>query len=160
MSNTVAAEVGAYAPPAPEWVVFICSGHLFGFPLDHVREILTPRPFTRLPGSGPGVCGLIGLRGRVVTVLDLGVILGMRPSAAAPDHRLLLLEWDQRRISIAVDTVVVVARVPLDDSVSEQADPDAVAVPAAAGAALGTATIDAGRFVVLDPVALAAQLLQ
>jgi chemotaxis signal transduction protein len=159
VSNTVAAEAGAYAPSAPEWVVFSCSAHLFAFPLEHVREILTPRPFTRLPGAGPGVCGLIGLRGRALTVLDLGVILGLQPATAAPDHRLLLVECGVRRIGVAVDEVVVIARAALDNGVVRGAGaggPPAEALPAA----LGTATIDTGRFVALDPVAVTSKLLQ
>lgn len=160
MSNTVAAEVGAYAPSAPEWVVFACSAHLFAFPLAHVREILTPRPFTRLPGAGAGVCGLIGLRGRVVTVLDLGIILGVQPAAAGADHRLLLVDCGTRRVGIVVDEVVVIARAELDRRLADDGGMAAVLPPVAAAGVSGTATIEAGRFVALDPEAVTAQLLQ
>jgi chemotaxis signal transduction protein len=58
--------------------------------LDCVVEIIPPRPFTRLPGAGADVCGLVGVGGRVVTVFDLGVVLGLGRAADHADHRLLL----------------------------------------------------------------------
>jgi len=105
----VAAERAAYLA-APQWVVCSCDGHWLAFPITAVREILPPRPFTRLPGTGKEVCGLVGLRGRIVTVLDLGAILGLTPSASKEEHRLVLLEHDGRVVGMAVDTMVAVTR--------------------------------------------------
>ncbi|HEX7120146.1 MAG TPA: chemotaxis protein CheW [Longimicrobiales bacterium] len=110
----MATKRAAPAPPqhakgtAPVWAVFGCDDRTFGLPLDRVREILLPRPFTRLPGCGPEVCGLIGLRGRLVTAFDLGAALGLRPAAERPGHRLLLIECGDRLVAGAVETVSAV----------------------------------------------------
>ena len=88
----VLAPEGVVSIPAPQWVVFACDGHRFGVPLALSREILPPRVFTRLPGCGPEVCGLLGLRGKVITVFDFGAVLGLRGATTFPDHRLLLLD--------------------------------------------------------------------
>jgi len=100
-----------FAPPEPEarWVLCRCGGRGLALPLAGVREITTPLPATRVPGCGEEVYGLIGLRGRVVTVFDLGAAFARRASALRPDHRLLLLEWDGRVIGAAVDEVLTVA---------------------------------------------------
>jgi purine-binding chemotaxis protein CheW len=90
-------------------VVFTCDSRRFVVPLERVREILTPQPFTRLPGCGKEVCGLIGVRGRVVTVFDLGILLVSRPAARVPDHRILLVEHGPRLVGAAVDEVLTVA---------------------------------------------------
>lgn len=90
---------------ASVWVVFGCEERAFGFPLERVREILLPRPFTRLPGCGPEVCGLIGFRGRIVTVFDLGAVLGLRAAAERPETRLLLTEVGGRTVACAVEVV-------------------------------------------------------
>jgi purine-binding chemotaxis protein CheW len=110
----VAAERAAYLA-APQWVVFSCDGHWLAFPIARVREILPPRGFTRLPGCGPEVCGLVGLRGRIVTVLDFGAILGLRPAAGREDHRLVLVEHDGRVVGMAVDEMVAVTRAAARD---------------------------------------------
>lgn len=109
-----AAERAAYLA-APQWVVFSCDEHWLAFPITRVREILPPRGFTRLPGCGPEVCGLVGLRGRIVTVLDLGAILGLRPAAALEDHRMVLLEHEGRVVGMAVDAMVAVTRTTARD---------------------------------------------
>lgn len=93
------------------WAVFSCDGRAFGFPLDRVREIVLPGPITRLPGCGPEVAGLIGLRGRIVTVFDIGARLGLRPSAARGDHRLLLLDCGERLVAGAVERVAAIQEV-------------------------------------------------
>lgn len=105
----VAAERAAHLA-APQWVVFACDGHWLAFPITRVREILPPKRFTTLPGTGSQVCGLVGLRGRIVTVFDLGSILGLRSAAANEDHRLVLLEHDGRVVGMAVDEMVAVTR--------------------------------------------------
>jgi purine-binding chemotaxis protein CheW len=153
VSNNVAAEAGPYAHAAPHWVVFACDGRRFGIPLEHVKEILTPAPFTRLPGAGPAVCGLLASRGRIVTVLDVGVILGGRAAATVSDFRVLVMELGARRIGAVVDEVIMVTRALLDDVLpaGEQLRPDAV---------LGVAEVDGGSFVALDPAAMTVRLLQ
>lgn len=90
-------------------MVFTCNSRRFVVPLERVREILTPQPFTRLPGCGEEVCGLIGVRGRVITVFDLGVLLVSRPAAEHADHRILLVEHGERLVGAAVDEVLAVA---------------------------------------------------
>lgn len=112
--SAVAAGLGVPLSPGPQWVVFTCDGRRFVVPLDRVREILTPQPLTRLPGCGPEVAGLAGVRGRVVTTFDFGVILTARPSAGMDDHRLLLIEQGERLVGAVVDEVVAVARAQLE----------------------------------------------
>jgi purine-binding chemotaxis protein CheW len=102
-------EVSAVAT-LPEWVVFSCAGEWFGVPLLSSREVVPPQPLTRLPGCGPEVAGLIGLRGRVVTAFDMGVVLEREASSRLPDHRILVIDHGDRVVAIAVDEIVGIAR--------------------------------------------------
>jgi purine-binding chemotaxis protein CheW len=110
----VAVDDGAPAPEGPQWVFFRCDGRLFATPADTVREILTPLPFTRIPGCGREVCGLVGVRGRVVTVFDLGAMLGLATTTERPDYRLLLVDLANRVIGLAVDEVTAVTHAEAD----------------------------------------------
>lgn len=116
------ADDGVMASVAPQWVVFACGEHWFGLPLDRTREILPPRAITRLPGCGPEVCGLVGIRGRVVTVFDFGVVIGGEPSLSKPDHRLLVLYVKGRRVGAVVDEIVAVSREPSGGVLSLDSD--------------------------------------
>jgi purine-binding chemotaxis protein CheW len=142
----------AHLSQRARWVVFLCGGQRFGFPLEAVREIIAPPQFTRLPGVAAPVCGLVGVRGRAVTVLDLGVMLGTHPAAALPDNRLLLLVVPGRQVGGIVDEVTGV--------LAAQLDPAAVRGYEGIDAILGTATIDGEWFVAVDPVRLTEDLLQ
>jgi purine-binding chemotaxis protein CheW len=110
IDSAAAAGLGVPLSPGPQWVVFTCDRRRFVVPLERVREILTPQPLTRLPGCGPEVAGLAGVRGRVVTTFDFGVLLTARPSVATDDHRLLLIEQGERLVGAVVDEVVSVTR--------------------------------------------------
>jgi purine-binding chemotaxis protein CheW len=154
VSDSVVAEAGSPALPDAQWVVFLCAGRPFGFPLERVTEIMTPLPFTRLPGAGAEVCGLIGVHGRVVTTVDLGMVLGNQSAVGGTDHRLLLLDLGLHRIAAAVDDVLAIEPAVL----RPHADMLPGAVPAEA--LLGAATAEVGTFVAIDPVVLLDQLLQ
>ena len=148
-NNAVVAEAGTHAPAVAQWVVFRCSGRRFGFPLETVSEIITPRLFTRLPGTGSDVCGLVGVRGRVVTVFDLGVVLGLQSSVTTIDHRLLLLTLGSRRIGAAVDEVVSIAPARVR---AGRADADRIWI-------VGTGAAEDGEFIALAPQLLLQHLL-
>ena len=103
------AEAPRSSAAAPEWVVFRCAGNAFGVPIGAVKEIVRPRPYTRLPGCGPEVCGLIGLRGRVITVFDFAAAVGLAPLDRHGDHRILIIEYGNRLVGFAAESVAGVA---------------------------------------------------
>ena len=147
VSNTVVvAEAGTHVPAVTQWVVFTCDTVRYGVPLDCVVEISAPRPFTRLPGAGPEVCGLVGVRGRVVTVFDLGAVLGQRSAAKLPDHRMLMLDLDARRFGAVVEEVVDIAPARVDP----EGDVPGV---------IGTGHMQDAGFTALDPQVLLGRLL-
>ena len=86
-----------------------CGSESVLIALDRITEILMPQPFTRIPGAGPEVCGLIGLRGRVLTVFDLCALLGGPPIDPARDHRILVVRAADRVVGLAVPEVATVA---------------------------------------------------
>ena len=114
-----------------------------------MSEILTPQPFTRLPGTGPEICGLVAVHGRMTAVVDLGVVLGLRAAAAYSDHRLLVVEVGKRQVGVVVEEVaaVTLARVERRAPVDEE------------GAVLGIAHMDEGDFTALEPARLLRQLI-
>jgi purine-binding chemotaxis protein CheW len=142
----VVAEAGTHAPAALPWVVFSCDGGRYGVLLDRVCEILAPRPFTRLPGAGPEVCGLVGVRGRVVTVFDMGAVLGLRSAAPLPDHRMLLMDLGPRRIGAVVEDIVDIAPAHVEPEAGE-------------AGIVGRGRMQDAEFTALDPHVLLGRLL-
>jgi len=85
--------------------LLVVGGHRFAVSIAHIREIIPARPYTPLPGSGEHVSGLINLRGRIVTVVDLGARLRLPPASEIPDHSIVIVEHRGRLAGLAVEEV-------------------------------------------------------
>jgi purine-binding chemotaxis protein CheW len=123
-------------------VVFRLGDRSYAIELDAVREILRPRATTRLPGAPAAVLGLVNVRGRIVTVVDLATALGLR--AAPAPGAVMLVEHGPKLVGAAVDEVLEVQRAP--DPGAEPAGPAA----AAAGTVHALETHEGEVVVVLD----------
>jgi purine-binding chemotaxis protein CheW len=108
---------------AARTLLFRVAGGVYGCDIDAVREIITYRRATRLPGAPPYVQGLINLRGTIVTVLDLGTRLDRaRPLITEPGASIILVEHGARVVGVAVDEVLDVQAIseePVDAGTSD-----------------------------------------
>lgn len=82
MSNAVAVaesrEIDAIrGEELEDYVTFFVANQMFGIPVLKVQDILTPDRIARIPLAPPQVKGSINLRGRIVTVIDVRVCLGL-----------------------------------------------------------------------------------
>ena len=60
-----------------DYVTFFIGDQMFGIPVLRVQDILTPDIIAPIPLAPKEVKGSINLRGRIVTVVDVRVCLGM-----------------------------------------------------------------------------------
>ncbi len=60
-----------------DFVTFFIDNQMFGIPVLKVQDILTPDRIAPIPLAPPEVRGSINLRGRIVTVIDVRVRLGL-----------------------------------------------------------------------------------
>jgi len=72
------------AVAASEYVTFTIGDQLFGLPIGRVQDVFKPAQITRVPLAPPEIAGIINLRGRIVTTLNLATRLGL-PSAIAAE---------------------------------------------------------------------------
>jgi purine-binding chemotaxis protein CheW len=152
------AEAAVEVVELPAWVVFSCGGERLGIPLLSSREVVPPQPLTRLPGCGPEVAGLVGLRGRVVTAFDMGVVIGAAPAQSVPDHRLLVLDYGERVVAIAVDAVVGIARA--QGAALEPIGATALGhLESVRGDVIGVGFLEGKRYLALDPERILKRLL-
>lgn len=159
-TDTLAADpVGDSMDPVvlERMALLVVGEHRFGVAIDRIREIIPARPYTPLPGSGPHVCGLINLRGRIVTVVDLGARLNLPSAAADPDHSIVIVEHRGKLAGLAVQEVSRIVDV----------DPAALHDSAGALRALkidraylrGVGETDGQVFVAVDPDEIIAPIL-
>jgi purine-binding chemotaxis protein CheW len=61
------------------FVTVVTGGQLFGLRLERVRDVFVPRGLSPVPLAPPEIAGLLNLRGRIVTAIDLRRRLGLPP---------------------------------------------------------------------------------
>ena len=59
-----------------EYVTALIGGQLFGLPISRVQDVFMPQRLTRVPLSSAEIAGVLNLRGRIVTVVDMRARLG------------------------------------------------------------------------------------
>ncbi len=67
-----------------DYVTVETAGQLFGLRLERVRDVFVPRGLSKVPLAPPEVAGLLNLRGRIVTAIDLRRRLGLPPRTDSP----------------------------------------------------------------------------
>jgi purine-binding chemotaxis protein CheW len=110
-------------------VIFRVEKERYGLPLAAVREVVVPpERFTRVPRAPPAVRGVMNLRGRVVTVVELGPLLGLPEGSTVP-ARVVLLDRGRRDLGLLVTEVEGV------ESIERVLNAPGRAVPAVRGVA-------------------------
>ena len=98
-----------------ELLTFIIADEAYAFPLVHVREILKLKPITPVPRAPFGVLGILSVRGKVTTIIDLRRLLRMPERAETRRSRILLVHLDEEVIGVLVDEVLQVYRLQGDE---------------------------------------------
>ena len=80
------------------------GNQVFGMPVLSVQDILRPRNVANVPKAPADVAGLINLRGRIVTVVDLRQWLGFDP-ASVNEQMHIVIEHEDELYSFLVDSV-------------------------------------------------------
>ncbi|MFP4125943.1 MAG: chemotaxis protein CheW [Alphaproteobacteria bacterium] len=129
-----------------ELVSIWLDAQLVGIPVAQVQDILGPQRITAVPRAAAEIAGMLNLRGRIVTAIDLRVRLGMRPRAADADSMSVVVEHKGELYSLLIDRVGEVLEAPLDRF---EADTGALS-PAWRELASGVFRLEQRLLVVLD----------
>jgi purine-binding chemotaxis protein CheW len=85
---------------------------LCGVDTEPVQEIVKVGHITPVHHAPDYVVGIMNLRGRVVTVIDLGMKLDLGATPVTPDSRILIIAWQGEALGLLIDNVQGV--VPVD----------------------------------------------
>lgn len=82
---------------------FTVRGAMCAVEAEGVQEVIRLRPITPVHHAQQDVAGIINLRGRIVTVLDLGLRLGFGRIETGPESRIVIVEERNEFIGLLVD---------------------------------------------------------
>lgn len=77
-----------------EYVTIMIGEQLFGLPIARVQDVFMPERLTRVPLASREIAGVLNLRGRIVTAIDMRARLGL-PDVAS-DRPAMAVGVDQR----------------------------------------------------------------
>ncbi len=89
-----------------DFVSFRVANQLFGIPVLSVQDILTPDNIASIPLTPPEVRGSINLRGRIVTVIDVRVRLGLPVKPDLDTENMgVTVEYEHELYTLLVDKI-------------------------------------------------------
>lgn len=116
-----------------EYVTLSVGEQLFGVPIGRVRDVFVPERLTRVPLASAEIAGVLNLRGRIVTGIDLRSRLGMQSSQTGPAPLALGIEFKNESYGLLIDSVGDVVKLPARDWEANPVNLDPALAPLSAG---------------------------
>ncbi|MBX3521376.1 MAG: chemotaxis protein CheW [Xanthobacteraceae bacterium] len=88
-----------------EFVTAWIADQLFGIPITRVHDVFEAERVTRVPLAPSEISGVLNLRGRVVTALDMRKRLGLPPREAAEKRMAIGIDHDGEAYGLLVDSM-------------------------------------------------------
>ena len=95
-----------------DFVTFVTAGQLFGLPIERVQDVFRPSHITRVPLAGAQIAGVLNLRGRIVTAIDLRCRLDLGAPEAQSASMAIGIEFRNESFGLLVDAVGEVLKLP------------------------------------------------
>ncbi|MBI5166692.1 MAG: purine-binding chemotaxis protein CheW [candidate division NC10 bacterium] len=103
MPEGLALEPISQETPTQEGLVcFRMGDEWFALRIEEVREIAPIGKVTRVPNAPPGVVGVMNLRGKVLTLYDLGVTLDIPMSLDKKASQILVLDLGDPELEVGI----------------------------------------------------------
>jgi purine-binding chemotaxis protein CheW len=132
--------------PEIEFVTVLIAGQLFGLPIARVHDVFMVDRLTRVPLAPPEIAGILNLRGRVVTTIDMRRRLDLPAREQGRGNMAVGIEHRGESYGLLIDSVGEVLKIP-----AANRDPNPVNLdPRWARVADGVVQLDGRLMVVLD----------
>jgi purine-binding chemotaxis protein CheW len=142
MSNTAQISEDAIT----EYVTAVIGGQLFGLPISRVQDVFIPERMTRVPLASSDVAGVLNLRGRIVTAIDMRSRLGLPKNDGGRPPMAIGVDLRGESYGLLIDNVGEVLKLADDSREVNPVNLD----PRMAKMAAGIHRLDGALMVVLD----------
>jgi len=102
------------------YVTAMIDGQLFGLPIVRVQDVFIPERLTRVPLAPPEIAGVLNLRGRIVTLIDLRRRFGLGEHKEGGDVMAIGVESRGESYGLLIDRVGEVVEL---DGVAREPNP-------------------------------------
>ena len=88
-----------------EYVTAWIADQLFGIPIQRVHDVFEAERITHVPLAPPEIAGVLNLRGRVITAIDMRKRLGLPPRAEAKTQMAIGIDQHGEAYGLLVDSM-------------------------------------------------------
>ena len=95
-----------------EYVTATVGGQLFGLPIARVQDVFVLDRLTRVPLASCEIAGVLNLRGRIVTAIDMRQRLALPPSGETRKRMAIGIEHKGESYGLLIDAIGEVLNLP------------------------------------------------
>jgi len=88
-----------------EYITVMIADQLFGLPILQVQDVFMPETVTEVPLASNDVAGVLNLRGRIVTAIDMRKRLGLSPLGEGTTQMAVGIEYKGESYGLVIDKV-------------------------------------------------------
>jgi purine-binding chemotaxis protein CheW len=129
-----------------EYVTATVGGQLFGLPISRVQDVFAPDRLTRVPLAPPEIAGLLNLRGRIVTAIDMRRRLGLESRTDDAPRMAVGVECKGESYGLLIDVIGEVLKLPTSGREDNPVNLD----PGLARVSAGVHRLEGKLLVILD----------
>ena len=98
-----------------KYLTFVLADEEYGIVITKVKEIIGMLPITRVPRTPDYICGVINLRGKIISIIDLRLKFGMGPTHETFETVIIVVQTRLGEKGIIVDKVSEVLNINVED---------------------------------------------
>jgi purine-binding chemotaxis protein CheW len=96
-----------------EYVTARIGGQFFGLPISQVQDVFAPQRLTVVPLAGFEIAGLLNLRGRIVTMIDMRRRLDLEAKDEGRRRMAIGVEYRGESYGLLIDEIGEVIKLPV-----------------------------------------------
>lgn len=101
-----------------EVVEFLLASEHYGIESRYIREVYPLKDYTPLPGVPPFVLGLLNVRGRIISVVDIKKFFDLPEKGISDLNKVIIIADDAMEFGILADTILGVQSIAVRDFAS------------------------------------------
>ncbi|MGI9381693.1 MAG: chemotaxis protein CheW [Methyloligellaceae bacterium] len=144
--NNEAPKPAATEQATQEFVTVTIGDQLFGLLINEVQDVFMPSAITEVPLAAHEVAGVLNLRGRIVTAIDMRKRLGLPQRSEDEAEMAVGIEYNSESYGLVIDRVGEVHRLSNETFEANPANLD----PRWAAVSAGVHRLEGNLMVVLD----------
>ncbi len=97
-----------------EVVEFVLANEKYGIELNSIVEVYTLKDLTSLPGTPPFISGVISVRGKILTIIDIKKLFELSDKGISDLNKVIIVHAHGVEAGILADKITGVRSIPVD----------------------------------------------